>query len=868
MTVLAPSYRFMGAAVGVFLAATAAAADLVPMGPAADGGMVVSTRQLLHPAGRSIEIGSTALDLALAPDGKTVYVKGGWSVVAIDAKTWKNVGTVWPDEGSSQTGIAADPGGKRVWVTLTEKTLAEIVVATDRSLSWGRKFTLTGSGEGAKSNPCGVAVAPDGKTVWVCLSIRNTLAGVDPATGSVREIPVGIAPYQVVVAADGRTAWVSNWGGRRPKPGEKTAKTAGAEVVVDERGIAATGTVSVVDLATGRVSAEIETGLHPAGLALSPDGKRLYVACANADAVTAIDTARGQVLGAIPVRPDPALPYGSASNAVAVAPDGKTLYVANGGNNAIAVVALGNGGLGRLAGFIPTPWYPGGVVTDGRSLFVSSVKGMGGRNPATRKEEAKKDSRAKLGWSVYWGNGAATEVPVPTPRELAAMTKRVRADGRVPQILMALERGHAGVPILPVPKRTGEPSVFEHVVYVIKENRTYDQVLGDMPRGNGEKGLCIFGREITPNHHKIADDFVLLDNYYCNGVLSSDGHAWAIEANASGYLEKATAGWTRTYDFGTDALAFSSSGFIWDNVLSHGLSFRNYGELDFPEPEPEEATWTDFWRGYQAKSGRPGFVQHVLPERLRPYTCPAFPGWLMRIPDVMRADVFLKEFAEYEAKGEWPNFIILYLPENHTSGEEAGMPTPRAQVADNDLALGRVVEAVSKSRFWPKTCIFVNEDDPQAGFDHVDGHRSVCLVISPYSRLKRTVSEFYNQTSVLHTIERILGLPPLNQMDAMSPVMTACFGGDPDLAPYTALPALVPLDEMNPDKKSLAPAERRWAEMSEKLDFTHVDAADEDTLNRILWHAMRGSEPYPAEWAGPHGRGLGPLGLALTGEDD
>jgi YVTN family beta-propeller protein len=852
----------------VLAADRAVAADRATVGPAEDGGIVVSTRQLLHPAGQTIEVGSTALDLALSPDGKTVYVKGGWSVLALDTKTWKTVGTVWPDYGGSETGIAVSPDGSRVFVSLTETVLAEIVVAANGTMSWGRQFTMTGTGGREKSNPLGVAVSPDGKTVWVCLSMNNTLARVDLVTGAVREIPVGIAPYQVVLSADGKTAWVSNWGGRVPKPGETTARSAGSEVVVDSRGIASSGTVSVIDPVAGRETSQIETGLHPAGMALSPDGKRLYVACTNADLVTVIDTAQAKALGAIPVRPDPALPYGSASNAVAVSPDGKTLYVANGGNNAIAVVMLSPDGLGKVTGFIPTPWYPGGVVTDGRSLYVSSVKGLGGRNPKGRKDEAKKDARAKWGWSVYWANGAASKVPVPGKDTLAAMTRRVLADGRVPQILKAYEKARTGVKPVPVPRHTGEPSVFEHVVYVIKENRTYDQVLGDMANGNGEPRLCIFGKTVTPNHHAIANDFVLLDNYYCNGVLSSDGHAWAIEANASGYLEKATGGWTRTYDFGTDALAYSTSGFIWDNVLGHGLTFRNYGELEFPETLPDEATWTDFWRGYQAKSGQPKFVQHISIERLKSYTSPTFPGWLMRIPDVVRAEAFIKELHEYEAKGDWPNFIILYLPENHTSGSQAGMPTPEAQVADNDLALARCVEAISKSRFWPRTVIFVNEDDPQDGFDHVDGHRSVCLVISPYSRLKRTVREFYNQTSVIHTMERILGLPPLTQMDAMSPLMTACFGEKPDLTPYTALPNQVPLDKMNPDKKSLAPNERHWADASDRLDFTHVDAANEDTLNRILWHAMRGNEPYPAAWAGPHGRGLKPLGLTLSGEDD
>jgi hypothetical protein len=420
-----------------------------------------------------------------------------------------------------------------------------------------------------------------------------------------------------------------------------------------------------------------------------------------------------------------------------------------------------------------------------------------------------------------------------------------------------------------VPARRGEPSVFEHVVYVIKENRTYDQVLGDLPRGRRDPRLCIFPREVTPNHHALAEQFVLLDNFYCNGVNSADGHAWATEGNVADYLEKSFGGFTRSYTWGDDPLSYSATGFLWDNVLLHGLSFRNYGEMDYAEPTRKGATWTEIYRDFQSGAPRMRFTQSVGIETLRRYTSRDYPGWNMRIPDVLRAEVFLHELRAAEREGEWPHLTIVFLPNDHTSGTSPGAPTPRAQVADNDLALGRVVEGITRSRFWRKTCIFVIEDDPQDGLDDVDGHRSLCFVISPYTRRGAVVSRFYNQTAVIHTMERIFGLPPMNQMDAMAPLMSACFTDQPDYRPYRSLPNRVPLDEMNPALASLSGRARMWARKSLALPLHRVDASDEDTLNRILWHAQKGVDaPYPAHLAGAHGRGLRRLNLVLTGERD
>jgi len=716
----------------------------------------------------------------------------------------------------------------------------------------GSHFVATGqllrpAGESLQfgGRPVDIALSPDKRTLYV--KDNRGIVVVDVETWKVRQ--------ELLVGRDGRRAYVSNWGGRHPMSGEKTATTSGTPAVVDSRGVAASGTVSVVDLQAKTVIAEIEVGLQSSGIALDEAHSRLYVANANSDTVGVIDTSSLLVVETISVRPDPSLPFGSMPNALALTPDGNTLFVANGGNNAVAVVRIDRRrNRSRVEGFIPAGWYPGAVVTDGKRLFVANIKGVGSRNPQPEQK----------GWNVYRFLGTVQRVAMPNRQQLAQYSRRVSQDARVPQILRAWERAQSGKKPVPVPEKVGEPSVFEHVVYIIKENRTYDQVFGAIGKGASEPSLCIFGREVTPNHHALAEQFVLLDNYYCNGVNSADGHAWSTEGNVTAYTERSFGGWTRSYPFGDDPLAYSSTGFIWDHVLAAGLSFRNYGEMDYAEPIPADASFPDIYQDFVKGTRRIRFTQKIGIENLRRYSCREYPGWNMRIPDVLRAEVFLRELKEFERKDYFPNLVIIYLPQDHTSGTQPGMPTPRAHVADNDLALGRIVEAISKSKFWAKTCIFVIEDDPQDGFDHVDGHRSLCLVISPYTKRGAVVSEFYNQSSVLHTICRILGVPPLNQMVALAPVMTTCFTDKPDFTPYTALPNRVPLDELNPPLSSLTPQQRHWAEASLRLPLEKPDLAEEDLLNRILWHAVRGVDaPYPVEFAGAHGKGLAARGVVL-----
>ena len=416
-------------------------------------------------------------------------------------------------------------------------------------------------------------------------------------------------------------------------------------------------------------------------------------------------------------------------------------------------------------------------------------------------------------------------------------------------------------PPRPVPERVGEPSVFKHVIYIIKENRTYDQVLGDMEGGNGEPSLCTFGEEVTPNQHRLARDFVLLDNAYCSGVLSADGHQWTDTGIATDYMEKSFAGFPRSYTDGmedkdVDALAYSPAGFIWDQALAHGKSLRIYGEFAGTEKcwaDPTrkgEITFSDHWKDFADGAGEIRIWSRPMIESIRPYLCANTAGWDLNIPDVFRAREFIRELREYERAGDLPNLVIISLPNDHTSGTKPGSPTPAAQVADNDLAFGQIVEAISKSRFWKESCIFAIEDDAQSGWDHVSGYRTTAYVASHYTRRGAVVGTQYNQTSLLRTMELMLGLPPMNQFAATATPMGDCFAAAPDFSPFTALPGNIPLDQVNPDVREISDSlSRKDARASARLPLDKVDACPEDQFNRIRWRAMKGSRtPYPT-WA-------------------
>ena len=856
------------------------------------GRVVTPVNQVVQSAGRTVDLpGLRPQALALSPDGRILAVAGKThEVVVLDPQTGRilqhvplppepgekpapaSVSThlLKPDkEGQvSFTGLVFSPDGRRLYLANVNGSIKVFSVGQDLKVAPLFSLPLPPADAPRRQAdiPAGLALSRDGKRLYVALNLSNRLAELDAATGSVLRLwKTGVEPYDVVLAGD--KAWVSNWGGRRPD-GECATGPAGrgTSVRVDPvRHIASEGSVSVLGLGNPpadtrpasqlrEAEREVLTGLHASAMALSPNGRYLVVANAGSDTLSVLDTRTERIVESIWARQGPADLFGASPNALAFAPSGKTLLVCNGTQNAVAVIAFAPG-KSRLTGLVPVGWFPGAIVYDGprKSFYVANIKGLG---PGRKRPP---DGRPEFNSHQYYGS--LSLVRQPGPGELPALTRRALANMRYPWLAQASLPARSGQPPRPVPERVGEPSVFRHVVYLIKENRTYDQVLGDLKEGNGDPSLCVFGEHITPNQHQLVRDFVLLDNTYCSGILSADGHQWAASAFATDYMEKSFAGFPRSYPDGmedddVDALAYSPAGFLWDNAIAHGRSLRDYGEFAITRK-----SWKD-----KAHKDAPAFLDHYHEfvdgtqtinlcsepaiESLRPYLATNTVGWDLAVPDVFRAAQFIQELKRFEQTGDFPNLAIICLPNDHTSGTAAGSPTPAAQVADNDLAFGQIVEAISHSRFWGQTCILAVEDDPQSGWDHVSGYRTTAYVISPYTKRHQVVSTQYNQTSLVRTIELILGLPPMNQMDATATPMSDCFTATPDLTPFVALKNNVPLDQMNPEPKKLSDSLlRRQAYASARLPLKKPDQCPEDLLNRILWHAMKGSRaPYPA-WA-------------------
>jgi len=760
----------------------------------------------------------------------------------------------------SFTGLVFSPDGRRLYMSSAGGTVRVFSVTRRSGVTHHGLFSLPEARAPGRRReiPCGLALSADGRRLYVVGNLGNRLHELDALTGVVlRSWDVGVAPYDVVLAAG--KAYVSNMGGRRPSTNDLTAPAGrGTTVRVDPvRHIPNEGSVTVIDLQTGQVLKEVLVELHPSALAASPDGRYVVVANTGSDTLSVLDTSTDQVVEKIWARQNPGDLFGAQPNALAFDQRGQRLYVCNGTHNAVAVIRFQPADRqSRWLGLIPTGWFPGAVQVDPRrnSLYVANIKGTGARRIL------KPGDKVRFNSKDYFGT--VSLVPLPSDRELAAYTRQVLANMRYPRLVESLLPPRPGQPPRPVPERVGEPSVFKHVIYVVKENRTYDQVLGDMPEGNGAPRLCIFGELYTPNQHKIAREFVLLDNIYCAGAQSADGHQWTDSGIANAYVERQVSSeFPRSYTGGknredVDALAWASSGFIWDNVLAHGKTFRNYGAWMMSRAGWRDRRrggrpgWRDFWNDYVHGSNYTRLESRVGIESLRPYSNTNTVGWDLNVPDVMRAAEFIKELRYVETNGGFPEFIYLFLPNDHTGGTDSKYPTPGAMVADNDLAFGQIVEAISHSRFWPETVLFAIEDDPQDGWDHVSGYRTTCYVVSPYTKRRQTISTQYNQLSVLRTIELILGLPPMNQLDATATPMVDCFTDSPDFSPYTSVPNRAPLDTMNPPPKQIRdPQQRRLARLSEKLPLDQVDRCPEDTLNRILWHALKGpDEPYP-QWA-------------------
>lgn len=827
------------------------------VGKQEDGSYIVPTSQIIDPAGVTITFPGRPIDLALNPEETILAVKNMYNIVFFDAasQTIRQTLNIPDDGGNTFTGIAWSDNGKKIWTTDTRGYLRSAKLQVNGMFAWSDAILLpaknlsngkfpwenkalykTKKTIDDRAYPGGFAIDEQRGLIYVTLNRDNAVGVINIKTNKfVTYVSVGIAPYDVLIKGD--KAYVTNWGGRLPVKGDKTAMSANTPVVIDPKtGIASSGTVSVINLKTFKVIKAIKVHLLPSGMMLSPDGSKLYVANANSDLISVINTETDKVIKDINPKPMTALPFGSAPNALAVSPDSNMLYVANGGNNLIAVIDLVTN---NVIGLIPAGWYPGAVVLnkDGSKLFVANTKGLGSRN-------------LKLGAKGYEYSdhlGSVSFIPVPSKDMLEEYTVNAASNMRLPEITRTMNLQKVKDKIVPIPTKPGERSVFKHVLYIIKENKTYDQVFGGLKQGNGDSSLCEFGRNITPNQHALAENFVLLDNAYCNGVLSADGHQWTNEGYVTDYLEKSFGDFVRSYPCeGDDPLAYASSGFIWDKVLQHGLSFRNYGEFVHGIVKPENATWSEVYNDYKNNTNHVKVKPVAELHTLRPYLCPTFIGFPSTVPDVYRAREFIKELHAYEKNDSFPNFMIMLLPNDHTTGTTPDYPTPAASVADNDLALGQIIEAVSKSKFWKETAIFVIQDDPQSGLDHVDGKRTVALCISPYTKRGEVISTQYNQNSILRTIELILGLSPMSQFDLVATPMIDCFTDKPNFTPYTALPNQIPLDQMNPKLSSLKGKQLYWAKKSMKMPLEEVDKAEDDTLNKIIWYSVKGYDVlYP-----------------------
>jgi YVTN family beta-propeller protein len=848
-------------------------------------GFETPVNQFVTPAGTLVELpGMRPNALALSPDGQRLVTAGlTRRLLVVNPATGKILQRVrlpaddkiltpepasgsilQPDETAklSFTGLVFSPDGARIYLANVNGDLKVFGVGQDYKITALFSIPLPpANAPGRKAEiPAGIAVSPDGKKLYVVLNLSNRLAELDAATGRVLRIwDVGVAPFAVLLA--GHKIYVSNWGGRRPDADSVTGPAGdGTRVRVDARSIASEGSISVIDLEANtnqstirNPQSEIVTGLHACALALSPDDRWLVVANAGSDTLSVIDTRTDKIVETICARQNPADLFGAQPNALAFDKSGKTLFVCNGTQNAVAVFHF-KPGESKLLGLIPVGWFPGAIAYDAmrKEIYVANIKNLSPGVPG-------KTGETKFNSKEYYGS--LSLVPVPSEKELATFTRTALANLRYPLLAQAALPARPDQPARPVPERAGEPGVFHHVIYLIKENRTYDQVLGDIQEGNGDANLCTFGESVTPNQHKLVRDFVLLDNTYCCGILSADGHQWADSAIATDYVEREFGGWPRSYpaggfgEEGRDALAYSPAGFIWNDALAHGKTVCDFGEFTtdtkyWKSSGSTNVTFLDAYRDFLGGSNAIAYACEPDIEALRPYIITNTIGWDLDVPDVWRAAQFIKDLKQFEAADNLPNLVILWLPNDHTSGTAFGSPTPAAQVADNDLAVGQVVDAVSHSKYWKDTCIFAIEDDPQNGWDHVSGYRTTAYVVSAYTRRGAVVNTQYNQTSLLRTMELMLGLPPMNQMDATATPMFDCFTNTPDFTAFNAVANRIPLDQMNPPPKKISDSLlRKDAYVSARLPLKKEDQCPEDLFNRILWRAAKGSQtPYPV-WA-------------------
>ena len=795
--------RFFVISMALLLAPSVVLATDLP-GPI-DGGFKLPNGWQITPVGKSIPTNDLLTNLVPTPDGKfMVGLSSGFNpheLSLIDVATDEKVQTVALP--TSFMGLAWSPDGTMLYVSGgNNKSRKEIKAPVfvyayhDSRLSEKPVRELTESIAASQIYWSALAHHPSKPLLYAANRTAGNVVVFHVETGEiVTRIVTEVNPYDLVLSHDAARLYVSNW---------------------------ASDSVSVIDTETNEVTGTISVGDNPNDMVLAKDG-RLFVCCSNDNTVVVIDTARGRAVDTIITSLFEGAPEGSTPNALVFDPKEETLYIANADNNNVCVVDIEDAEESTVLGFIPAGWYPSalGMSADGEKLYIGNGKGLasfanirGPLSPLPQGEEGQGSTKSTI-------KGSISIVSVEDYQsELRNLTRQAYKNCPYNDDQLANAKALEAEPHI-VPTQVGAPSVIKHVIYIIKENRTYDQVLGDMPQGNGDPRICIFGREITPNHHALAEQFVLLDNLYCDAEVSVDGHQWSNAAYATDFAEKT---WPASYGGKgngpfTDA-ATPASGYMWDLCKRKGLTYRSYGEFARRLSEGEPMTGL-----------APGLVGHVAPNYL---------SWGAR--DTENAAEFIREFEGYVANYDHadqekrlPNYVVLALPEDHTKGGTPGQPTIQAAVASNDLGLGMIVEAVSNSPYWPETAIFVIEDDAQNGSDHVDARRTIGFVISPYTRRKSVDSTFYTTSSMLRTMQLLLGLPPMSQFDASANPMYRSFTNVADNTPYAKLDANIDINALN--EKTAAGAKE-----SLEMDFTTFDEIPMDQFNEIIWRLAKGPD--------------------------
>jgi YVTN family beta-propeller protein len=900
-------------------------------GPQPNGSWVVSSGQVITPAGLQVNLGIRvrAKAIALNPNLKTHTAAvltmgtstsdGNGAVEVFNTNSGVVVQNYIPlgglDPSGSYGGITYSADGRYLVFSqdssnvtiakVTEEGLLEDDVQVSVPANNSFITCFLNSPPAAYDNPCGsfyssftsypggVALSKDGKSAYALLNQNDTLTHIDlnaktPKQGE--QIRVGNAPHSIVISSDGTTAYVSNEGGRIATEADFQINSAGTEIVADPVvGAAITGTVSVVDLTTMKVTATIPTGLHPTGMAFY--GRSLLVANTYSDTISVIDTATNTVVRTIslglpigvPGAGEPA--YGAAPNAIAI--DGSTAYVALYNANAIAVVDLAPNVTNPVLGMIPVAYAPASVVFDKNndSLIVANDKGIGAR------DSFECDFNV-CDYNTHQDNGTVSIVPVPDGGALATMTTQVFENNHwdLTKNIASASGGNPKAKPVAIPAHIGDPSLIKHVFLIVRENRTYDQMLGDVAAGNGDPSLAVFGDgsaaggpPVSPNVHMLVKRFPLFDNFYDPSRQSADGHQWINEGMAPYSDDIQSPDWVRSYPGGNagDALAYQNKGFLFSEAAAAGLAVKLYGEYvendTFLQPNgsTKEPSWSQFYADSQCFEGGPGCASPgVAGEKTLYYqntvqaesSLPAvynhliknFPQFDLGIPDQFRVDLWLQDFQSDVKAGTVPGLSILWIMCDHTGGP----PNPQAEEADNDLAVGRIIDYISHSNVWSTSAIFIEEDDSQNGVDHVDGHRSPGYIVSPYTvQGGPTQNTYYTQVNMTRTMEQILGLPPMNQFDLVaSPMTTAFVKGAPPAAnfkPWTHVPNQVPLTDgvtasadtpTNPKIKALRAA---WLQKKTQIfagKLTKPDSEDPDTVNHLNWYLSTGfTRPYPGE---------------------